>query len=74
MREDEGARDSVHTLQGDGTLVLEFLAAALASVQEFSMALFCLRQAPFSPRHALVDLGGGSADLFVGFLEKLRQR
>jgi hypothetical protein len=73
VREDERARDPVHTLQGDGTLVLQFLAAALASVQEFSMARFRLRQTPFCSRNALVDLGGGSADLLVSFLEELRE-
>jgi hypothetical protein len=38
------------------------------------MARFGLRQTPFSPRHALLDLGGSSADLLVGLLEKLRER
>ena len=72
VRQDERARDPFNALQGDGTLVLQLLAAALASVQEFSMARFRLRQASFGPRHVLVDLGGGSADLFIGFLEEAR--
>jgi hypothetical protein len=38
------------------------------------MARFRLRQAPFGPRYALVDLCGGSADLLVGFLEEFRER
>src|SRR5437899_458587 len=70
MREDKRARDPVHTLQRDGTLVLQFLTASLPSVQEFRMARFRLRQASFGPRHALLDLCGSSADLLVGFLEE----
>src|SRR5262245_28924899 len=74
VRQDERARDPFYTLQGDSTLVLEFLAAALASVQEFSMARFGLRQSSFGPRHTLVDLRGSSANFLVSLLEEFGER
>ena len=74
MWQDKDRRDPFDRLEGERSLLLEFLSATLAAGQQLGVPRLGLSHAAFRPLCLIVDLGGGPANLLVGLGKEFGQR
>src|SRR6266581_1791157 len=74
MGQHEDTGEALHSLQGKGTLLLQFLPPALTAIEQFRIPRLSLGESALRPGDLLLHLRRSPADLLVRPLEKLRER